>query len=263
MGQERVAIVTGGGRGMGRAIASALADQGTRTVVASRTPADLEATAAAGGGSILSFACDASVPEQVDALMEFTLKKLGAPDILVCAQGVYEGSKPAFDLSLEQFDRTMAINLTSCFYCAQSAGRAMRDAGKPGRIVFISSMNGLQSQTQAVDYDVSKAALLGLARALAVEWAPVDITVNAIAPGWVRTAMSEDELEHLEGEGLIMNPVGKVGTPEQIAKAALWLTDGDNEFVTGTTVTVDGGQTAMLPLPWKPEHATGTEPASI
>ncbi|MBS1882427.1 MAG: SDR family oxidoreductase [Actinobacteria bacterium] len=251
MQDERVAVVTGGGRGMGRAIARAYAERGTRVVVASRTVAELEETAAA-SDLITAFACDAAEPDQVEALFEFVRAEHGRVDALVCCQGVYQGGVRAFDLPLEQWDHTMAVNLRGVWLCAQAAGRLMRDGGRGGRMVFISSMNGLASQTYAVDYDVSKAAVNGLARALAVEFAPEKITVNAIAPGWIRTEMSAAELAELESEGLVMNPLGEVGTPEQIALATLWLTDPGNGFVTGTVVTVDGGQTAMLPLPWNP-----------
>lgn len=256
MHEERVAVVTGGGRGMGRAIARAYAEQGTRVVVASRTAAELEETAAA-SDLISSFVCDAAEPGEVEALFDHVRGEHGRLDALVCCQGVYQGGVEALDLPLDQWDRTMAINLRGVWLCAQAAGRLMRAGGRGGRMVFISSMNGLASQTHAVDYDVSKAAVNGLARALAVELAREKITVNAIAPGWIRTEMSAEELAELEGEGLVMNPLGEVGTPAQIALAALWLTDPGNGFLTGTVVPVDGGQTAMLPLPWDPSATVG------
>jgi NAD(P)-dependent dehydrogenase (short-subunit alcohol dehydrogenase family) len=237
---------------MGRAIAESLTAKGTRTVVASRTESQLAESVAAAGELADSFVCDVSDPDQIDDLVRYTVSTHGRLDILVCAHGIYQGGGTVLDLSLDQFDHTMAVNLRSCFHVAKRAAEAMRDGGDGGRMVFISSMNGIASQTNAVDYDVSKVALLGLTRALALEFAPFAITVNAIAPGWVRTTMSEEELEHLDAEGLVMNPLQRVGAVEDIAGAAAWLTDPGTNFVTGTTVTVDGGQTAMLPLPWDP-----------
>jgi 3-oxoacyl-[acyl-carrier protein] reductase len=196
--EQRVAVVTGGGRGMGRAICLALAEQGLRVVAASRTASDLEETTALGGDAVGSFVCDVADPAQVGALFAHVAETFGRLDVLVCSQGIYQGGAPALEISLDQFDRTMSVNLRSAFLCAQHAGRAMREGEEGGRIVFISSMNGQASQTHAADYDASKAALNGLTRALAVELAPERITVNAIAPGWIRTAMSSAEIEELE-----------------------------------------------------------------
>jgi NAD(P)-dependent dehydrogenase (short-subunit alcohol dehydrogenase family) len=248
--------VTGAGRGVGRAVARAVAARGVRVVAAARTLAERAETAAGAAGEVRPVACDLADPAGVEALFEFAVAELGALDILVCCHGVYLGGTPALEMPLAQFDRTLAINLRSILDCAQRAGQAMRAAGRGGRMVFISSMNGQAAQTMALDYDVSKAAVDALARGLAVELAADKITVNAIAPGWIRTEMSAEELVELEGKGLVMNPLGEVGSPDQIALATLWLTDPANGFTTGTVVTIDGGQTAMRPLPWNPTEVT-------
>jgi 3-oxoacyl-[acyl-carrier protein] reductase len=253
----QVAVVTGAGRGMGRAIALELARAGARVMAAARTESELEQTvAAADAGTVLAQRTDVANPEDVSTLMARAVDDLGTIDMLVCSHGIYQGGTGALDLALEQYERTMRVNVTGALLCAQHAGRAMRDAQRPGRIVFISSGNGQLSQAGAVDYDTSKAALNGLTRALAIELAPYDITVNAVAPGWIRTAMSEEELEHLERAGLVMNPLGQVGEPGDVARTVRWLVDPRTRFVTGSIVNVDGGQTAMLAKPWSPNEAS-------
>jgi NAD(P)-dependent dehydrogenase (short-subunit alcohol dehydrogenase family) len=250
--KQRTAVVTGAGSGMGRAIARALADRGDTVFAVARTAADLRETASGyAPDQVIPHPADVSDPGQVEALFDHIRALGGSVDVLVCSHGTYQGETNALTLPLEQFDRTLRVNLRACLHLAQLSARAMRLDDIAGRIVFISSVNGSASQVGAIDYDTSKAALNGLTRALAVDLGPYGITVNAIAPGWVRTRMSASELAVLHEEGKSLNPTRTVGEPEDIARAVLWLASPENSYTNGAVVPVDGGQLAMLPAPWR------------
>jgi NAD(P)-dependent dehydrogenase (short-subunit alcohol dehydrogenase family) len=250
-----VAIVTGAGRGIGRQVARLLAEQGAAVIAASRTRAELEdlaAEQAADGRQLAPYPCDVSQAPRARSLVDWTVERFGAPHILVCSHGV-GADRPFLELSEQQWDQTLAINLKGCFLVGQAAARAMVAAGRPGRIVFVSATNALAAEPSTSDYDASKAGLHGLTRSMALELGPRGITVNAVAPGWVRTAMTEPSLtdELLSGRQVV-NPVGRIGEPADIARAVAWLVHPSSSFVNGAVVVVDGGQSAMLPLPWTP-----------
>ena len=248
----KVAIVTGGGRGIGRGIARRLVELGATVVVASRTAADVEETRSqiSALGSIEGTPCDVSDRDAAKALIRDVRARHGALDILVCSHGVYDADSPFLDLSEEQWDRTIGTNLNGNFVLAQATARSMVADGRPGRIVFISSINGLASEPGCSDYNTSKAGLHGFARSIAYDLAPHGITVNVVAPGWVRSPMSAPYLseEVLSGRQRF-NMTGRVGEPEDIAGAVGWLVDPSSSYVTGTVIPVDGGQSAMLPMP--------------
>ena len=251
----QVALITGGARGIGRGIARCLLDAGAQVAIASRTASDLEVAVEelAAGGALMADVCDCSSEPDVCALVDGVVDRFGRLDILICCHGVYEAGLTALEIPLERFERTLAINLTGTFLCAQAAGRVMVAAGRGGRIVFISSMNALQAEAGCADYNTSKAAMHGLMRSLAVELGPLGITANAIAPGWIATPMSARDIE--EYGDVVFNPRHTVGAPQDIGLAATWLADPRNHFVNGTVITVDGGETAMLPVPWHPTPA--------
>ena len=244
----QVALVTGGSRGIGLGVARALLQAGAGVAVCSRTTADLERARREldGGSRVSAHRCDVSDAAAVDGLLEEVHRAHGRLDVLVCSHGVYPGVRRLVDIEPAEFDRTVSINLGGTFRVTRAAVARMAPGG---RIVLISSVNALVSQFGAPDYDASKAAVHGLMRAMAIELAPVGITVNAIAPGWTRTEMSAAELDHLSGR--VLAPTRRVGEPADVARAVLWLADPENRNVTGTSVVVDGGVTAMLPVPWQ------------
>ena len=250
--EGKVAIVTGGGRGIGRGIARRLVELGATVVVASRTAADVEETRSqlASLGTVEAAPCDVSDRAAARRLVADTRARHGSLDVLVCSHGVYDAESPFLELTDEQWDQTLGINLGGSFVLGQAAARTMVADGVRGRIVFVSSINGLAAEPDCADYNASKSGLHGLARSMAYDLAPHGITVNVVAPGWVRSPMSAPYLtdDILSGRQRF-NMVGRVGEPDDIAGAVAWLADPSSTYVTGVVVPVDGGQSAMLPMP--------------
>ncbi len=248
----KVAIVTGGGRGIGRGIARRLVELGATVVVVSRTVADVEETTAQlrDLGTVEAAPCDVSDRSAARRLVAETRERHGSLDILACSHGVYDAESPFLEMTDEQWDRTLAINLGGSFVLGQAAAQTMVRDGVRGRIVFVSSINGIAAEPDCADYNASKSGLHGLARSMAYDLAPHGITVNVVAPGWVRSPMSAPYLSEdiLTGRQRF-NMVGRVGEPEDIAGAVAWLANPASSYVTGTVIAVDGGQTAMLPMP--------------
>jgi len=256
----RVAVVTGAGQGIGRAIALALADVGADVVVAARTEADVEEVASEvveRGRQGLAVPTDVMDDDALDRLIDTTVDELGRVDVLVNNAG---GSPPraAMDTSRRMIERAFAFNAVAPLLLSQRAARAMVDTAGEGVILNVSSRSSSQVVPGFTAYGAAKAALERITVGLAAEWAP-RVRVNAIAVGSVATraldtVLTDDALRTTMEEG---TPMGRIGEPDDIAAAALWLCSPAGSWVTGKVVEVDGGAvTAALHLPVPPLEPT-------
>jgi len=246
----RVAIVTGGGSGIGRQMAEALAELGADVVLCARRPERCEQAAeelAALGVRSLGLRCDVSDRAEVDALVARTLAELGRLDIVVNNAGTTWGA-PAVEHPLEAWNKVLAVNLTGVFLVSQAAARAMIARGDGGTMVNVASTAAFGALPpelmDAVAYTAAKGGVVSLTRDLAVKWARHGIRVNALAPGWFPSEMSQALLDR-EAEGLLAEiPLRRFGGPDDLKGAIAFLASAASDFVTGQVVVVDGGQTA-------------------
>lgn len=242
----RVAFVTGAGKGLGRAIAQGLAEAGADLVLVARTQADLEAAAAdvgALGRRALVQVADATRSEQVDAAVEMAIDVFGRIDVLVHAAG---GSlrKASVDITDEEWDAVIAANLTSTFKVCRAVGRRMLAQGS-GSIINLASTAGVRGRAGNAPYSASKAAVINLSCALAMEWARQGVRVNVLAPGRFLTPLTEAEMTDPEKYAAFVRqvPLGRIGQPHELREIAVWLASDASSYVTGSTITLDGGQT--------------------
>lgn len=241
--EGRVALVTGSSRGIGRAIALGLAEAGADVVITSRSIADLTQVAEeirATGRKALAIEGNLPNSDDINRLINGTLKEFGKIDILVNNAGIYEGGA-AEDVSEQEWDSILDVNLKGVFLCCQAAGKKMIEQ-KRGKIINIASISGSIANATP-PYCASKAGVILLTRALAVEWAKYGINVNAISPGSILTRMSKSEVEDQELNEQIIHrtPLGRWGKPDDIVGTAVFLASGASDFVTGHDVMVDGG----------------------
>jgi len=240
--EGKVALVTGASRGIGRAIAGAFAAAGASVMLSSRKQEALDAAVAeigADGGEAAAFAANAGEPDQIAACVAATVQRFGRVDILVnnAATNPYMGR--AIDIDLPRFDKTWQVNFRGPVVWAQEAWRASMQA-HGGTIVNIASIGGLSVETSIGHYNVTKAALIHLTRTLAADLAP-GVRVNAIAPGLVKTDMARALWEPAEEAIAARMPLRRLGEPDDIANAALFLTSDLGSWITGQTIVVDGG----------------------
>lgn len=241
----KVALVTGGASGIGSAIASAFAAKGAIVGVIDINEAVAQAKAAELGNGAKAFVCDVSNPQSVDAVFASAQAAFGHIDIVVNSAGVVMLA-PAEELSLDAWDKTIAINLKGTFLISQAAGRAMIKAGKGGKIINMASQAGTVAIDQHAAYCASKFGVIGLSRTLAAEWGRHGITVNTISPTVVLTELGKKAWDGPRGEALKLRiPTGRFAFPQEIAAAAVFLASNGADMINGADLLVDGGYTII------------------
>jgi 3-oxoacyl-[acyl-carrier protein] reductase len=240
---NRVAVVTGGSRGIGRGIALKLASEGARVVVNYRT----NSAAAEGvvalvreqGGEAIAVQADVSQMAEAQRLIKTAIETYGRLDILVNNAGT---TRDMLIMLMKESDWDLVINtnLKSAFNCSKVTARTMMKQ-RYGRIINITSVSGLAGQAGQTNYSASKAGLIGFTKALAKELGPRNITANAVAPGFVYTDLTADLSQEMRDLALQMTPLGRFGTPEDMANAVAFLASDEAGFITGQVLSVDGG----------------------
>lgn len=245
----KVAIITGGGTGIGAGIAAAYVAAGAAVAIAPHANVERGERIAAElrerGGRVLVRPCDVRDPAQVTALAESALAEFGRIDVMVNNAGITE-PRPLLEMTPEEWDKTLGVNLRGAFLCTQAAARAMAAQGTGGCVINLSSVHGFGGAPDHAHYESSKGGINQLTKACAVELGPLGIRVNAIAPGVIeveRYAGFADYDPAVWGSRL---PAGRVGYPDDIGPLAVFLASDGASYITGQTILVDGGLTSML-----------------
>jgi sorbose reductase len=241
------ALVTGASSGIGRKVAQAYAQAGADVAIAARNVEALQGVAdelaADGGGKVVPIQCDVTRSEQVNSMVDRVVAELGGIDIAVCNAGIIT-VVPMLAMSPEEFQRIQDTNVTGVFLTAQSAARAMVAQGRGGVIINTASMSGsiINVPQQVGHYCASKAAVIHLTKAMAVELASHNIRVNSVSPGYILTELVEPLTEyHRQWEPKI--PLGRIGRPEELTGLYVYLASEASSYMTGSDVVIDGGYT--------------------
>lgn len=241
--KDRIAIVTGGAQGIGYAIVDILAQRGANILIADVSIDKAEATAkeisVKTGQKVIAKSVNVTESAGVKAMVDATMEQFGKVDILVNNAGITRDNL-IMRMSEEDWDAVLDINLKGTFNCSQAVIRPMMKQ-RYGRIINISSVSGVVGQAGQANYSSSKAGLLGLTKALAKEVGSRNITVNAVAPGFIETRLTLNLPQEIRDMSVKMTPLGRFGTPEDIANAVAFLASDEASFITGATLQVDGG----------------------
>jgi 3-oxoacyl-[acyl-carrier protein] reductase len=258
----RIVIVTGSSRGIGRAIAAAMLDAGARVVINGRDPLTLADTHAEllERGEVMAIAADVGHPGEAERLVGAAQTAFGRVDILVNNAALASPVAHLLDETPEGWDEVIRSNLTSVFLCTRLVARGLVDAGLPGAIVNISSFAAHRAHREMGAYDASKGGIEAFTRSAALDLAPYRIRVNAVAPGAIATGSSGEDPEARERRGMPI-PARRVGEPEEVAAAVVFLASDAASYITGQTLIVDGGMTAQLRPPQFDPPTTHREPA--
>lgn len=253
MSSELTAAVTGAASGIGLAAATALAQSGSAVVLGDRDAGKLRESrelieTRVEDARIETLAVDVSDPDAVESFVQSAIDFKGQLDVLVTCAGIYDGCD-FNDLSASAWDPTLNVNLRGTALCAAAAARHMRSLGG-GSIVMTSSISSVISEPGSAAYSASKAAINSLARTMAVDLSGFGIAANAVAPGWVVTGMTEDDISSASEQAFDqVNAIHRPAQPEEIAEVIRWLALEAPRFLTGSTLFVDGGQTALASVP--------------
>ncbi|GIQ71299.1 SDR family NAD(P)-dependent oxidoreductase [Xylanibacillus composti] len=248
----KVAAITGAAEGIGRATAIAFAEKGFAVSICdTNKEAGFEVikTIRQLGGKAIFVRADVADSTQTERWLRVTADELGVPDVLINNAGIGR-SAPFLELRPEDFDRVIGVNLRGTFLCSQQAARLMASSGKGGAIVNIASTRALMSEADTEAYSASKGGILALTHAMAVSLGPYGIRVNAISPGWIETSewrgLGQAAKPQHSDRDRLQHPVGRVGRPEDIAQACLYVAGSDASFITGQNLVIDGGMTIKM-----------------
>jgi NAD(P)-dependent dehydrogenase (short-subunit alcohol dehydrogenase family) len=240
---DRVAFITGAASGIGRAAAIAFATEGARVAILDRSADALrtvEASVKEAGGEVLAIACDVSSPDQVEDAIKQIVDRFGRLDIAFNNAGVENKAAPVHEIDLAEWDRIIGINLRGTFLCMKHELAQMVKQGG-GVVVNTSSGAGIRGVAGGAAYAASKHAIIGLTRSAALDYAKQNIRVNAVLPGNIETPMMDRFTGGDMQKAIDLEPVGRLGKPEEIAEAVLWMASDLGGFVTGAATVIDGG----------------------